>query len=267
MTSAVKFRGLRRAILFFAILAPIWTIAVWRESIPLALAPLFFSHLLLLYPTLTPLSQWWGPVICSFATNQREVWITIDDGPSLAHTEKVLDLLDRHAARATFFVIGARAAAAPELLEQIRARGHQIANHTYSHPSARFWCALPNETAAQLDRCAAVIGEERAPYFRAPAGLKNGFIHPALARRNLSLVGWTARGFDTRGRSPQRVAARILRLVRPGAIVLLHEGHRVVEEPGYNLACIELTLRRLAEEGYSFVIPRPEQLRTGAGGT
>lgn len=262
MTNATN---LRRLLLGFALVAPVWTLVVWRESIWLALLPLFVSHLLLLYPTLTPLSQWWGPVRCSFATNEREVWITIDDGPCAAHTEKILELLERMEARATFFVIGQRAAAAPELLGKIRARGHEIANHTHSHPSKRFWSALPNEIAREIDRCARVIGADATPYFRAPAGLKNWFVHPALARRGLMLVGWSARGFDTKGRRPEKVAARILARVRPGAIALLHEGHRVTEEPAYNLACIELTLRGLAEAGYRFVIPRPEQLRVGVG--
>ena len=71
---------------------------------------------------------------------------------------------------------------------------------------------------------------------------------------------------DTIRRNPERVAQRIERLVRPGAIILLHEGQRVERQPEFNLRCLELTLERLTSRGFRFVIPRPEQLRTGGAG-
>jgi len=266
MISPISRRWIRRAILTFAVIAPIWTIAFLRVNLLAALAPLFFSHVLLLYPTLRPQSQWWGPVVKSFATTRREVWITIDDGPTAMHTAKILDLLDRFQARATFFVVGCRAKELPNLLDEILARGHQIANHTFTHPSGSFWCALPFQVAREIDRCASVLPENLARlFFRTPAGLTNPFVHPALVKRGMSLIGWTVRGFDTSGREPDKVAARILKHVRPGAIILLHEGHRVAEDPDYNPACVELTLRALAEQGYRFVIPQQEQLRTHDG--
>jgi peptidoglycan/xylan/chitin deacetylase (PgdA/CDA1 family) len=261
--------SIRKSILAFAIIAPIWTIGfVWFNPL-LAIAPLFVSHLLLLYPTLVPQSQWWGPVLRSFTTSDREVWMTIDDGPSAAHTKRILDLLDRYQARATFFVVGERVRKLPELREEILSRGHQIANHTFTHPSGRFWCALPGRIAAEIDRCNAEIvsdGNGSRLLFRAPAGLKNPFVHTALARRGMALIGWTARGFDTLERKPAKVAARILGGVCPGAILLLHEGHRIQSNPDHAPACLELTLRGLAERGYRCVIPRPEQLRPHIAG-
>src|SRR6266571_6947337 len=97
---------LRRAILGFALIAPIFTVLFYRTNALIALSFLFLSHILLVYPTLVPNSQWWGPVITSFETSRPQVWITIDDGPDAFHTSKVLDILDRFRARATFFVIG-----------------------------------------------------------------------------------------------------------------------------------------------------------------
>ena len=82
----------------------------------------------------------------------------------------------------------------------------------------------------------------------------------------MHLIGWTARGFRYLKRHPDEVAARILEQVRPGAIVLLHEGHQIANDPEYNPACIEQTLRGLAKLGYSFVIPRLQQLQTCAAG-
>jgi uncharacterized NAD-dependent epimerase/dehydratase family protein len=72
-------------------------------------------------------------------------------------------------------------------------------------------------------------------------------------------------GLDTISHDPSAVAARILRGVKPGAIVLLHEGHRTERYPEFHLRCLELTLRALAKEGYRCVIPRDEQLRPGGG--
>jgi peptidoglycan/xylan/chitin deacetylase (PgdA/CDA1 family) len=257
-------RWVRRAILSFAFLAPCLAFCLARTNLVIALAPIFLSHLLLLYPTLVANSQWWGPVIRSFETTEPEVWLTIDDGPSPAHTVAMLDLLDRFQARATFFVIGKRAEEYPHLLTEILARGHEIANHTYSHPSGMFWAAGPGRIAAEIDLCADLLRaapDRPARFFRAPAGLKNVFVHPELDRRQLALIGWSVRGLDTVRRDPAKVAARIARAARPGAIVVLHEGHRIARNPEFHPRCLELTLSSLAEKGYRCIIPRPEQLR------
>jgi peptidoglycan/xylan/chitin deacetylase (PgdA/CDA1 family) len=259
----------RRALLAFAFLAPCLAFYLVRTNLIIALAPIFLSHLLLLYATLAANCQWWGPVIGSFQTTEPEVWLTIDDGPSPAHTAAMLDILDRFQARATFFVIGTRAEKYPHLLTEILSRGHEIANHTYTHPSGSFWAAGPARVAAEIDLCGGMLraGPDRpARFFRAPAGLKNLFVHPELERRRLALIGWTVRGLDTVRRDPALVAARILRKTKPGAIVLLHEAHRVAKNPEFNPRCLELTLSGLAELGYRCVIPRPEQLRSRSAG-
>lgn len=269
MKSGTKYVWWRNCILAFAVVAPIWTIIFLQIDLLTALVPLFVSHLLLLYPTLNPRSQWWGPVLRSFATSRQEVWITIDDGPTPEHTEKVLGLLERYHAQATFFVIGERVKKFPELIDKIRAAGHQVANHTLTHPSGSFWCASQSRIFAEIDGCSEVVARGKQPsgsYFRAPAGHKNFLVHHVLRRRGMYLIGWTVRGFDTGRQSPEKVAARILKRARPGAIILLHEGHRIASNPEYNPACIEQTLRRLAESGYSFVTPKTIQLQTNGAG-
>jgi len=259
-----KSRWIRGALLGFALVAPIAAFYFARTNLALALAPILLSHLLLLYATLVPNCQWWGPVIRSFETTGKEVWLTIDDGPSPAHTLKFLDLLDQFQARATFFVVGQRAEEHPHLITEILSRGHEIANHTYTHPSGTFWAAPPGRIMAELDRCAEMLRtapDRPARFFRAPAGLKNLFVHPELDRRGLQLIGWTVRGLDTVKRDPEAVAARILEGSKGGAILVLHEGHRVAKNPDFNPRCLELTLERLAAGGYQCVIPAPEQLR------
>jgi peptidoglycan-N-acetylglucosamine deacetylase len=254
----------RRVILAFVFLAPCLAFYLLRTNIFIALAPIFLSHVLLLYPTLVANCQWFGPVMRSFETDKPEVWLTIDDGPSPAHTIAMLDLLDRFGARGTFFVIGRRAEQYPHLITEILSRGHEIANHTYSHPSGTLWCAGPRRIGLEIDLCAEQLRaspDRPAQFFRAPVGLKNLFVHPELERRRLVLVGWAVRGLDTVRRDPAQVARRILRDTKPGAIIVLHEGHRATKNPEFHLQCLELTLNGLVEQGYRCVIPRPEQLQ------
>ena len=255
----------RGALLALAAIAPFLSIALVGSGVFAALGPLFVSHMLMLYPTLVANCQWWGPVFTRFETSAREVWLTIDDGPTPAHTPAILDILDRFSARATFFVIGANAEKHPHLITEILARGHALANHTYTHPRATFWCASANRIRREIDLSAETLRtlpERPALFFRAPAGMKNLFVHPALARRGMALIGWTVRGLDTVRRDAAGVAERIEKRARPGAIILLHEGQRALKAPEFNPRCVELTLQRLMARGYSFVIPRPEQLRT-----
>ena len=262
-----NFAPLRTGLLVLAAIAPLVSIALLGQGVLVAILPLFVSHMLLLYPTLVANSQWLGPVFTRFASDDREVWITIDDGPSPAHTLQMLDILEQFQARATFFVIGRNAEQHPHLITEILTRGHSLANHTHTHPSRTFWCASARRIRREIDGCAEHLRStrERPPkFFRAPAGMKNFFVHPALARRDLALIGWTVRGLDTVKQDAARVAERIEKKASPGAIILLHEGHHAERHPDFQPQCLELTLQRLAARGYKFVIPRPEQLRTGA---
>lgn len=256
----------RALLLGFAAIAPVVALAFLRSNVVLALVPLFLSHLLLLYATLAPNCQWWGPIITRFQTSAREVWLTIDDGPSPADTLAMLDLLKQFNAHVTFFVVGANAEKYPHLITEILTQGHTLANHTQTHPSRTFWSAGPAKIAREIDACAETLRiiPERPPFcFRAPVGFKNMFTHPAAARRGLALIGWSVRGLDTVKRDASSVAERVERGAKPGAIIVLHEGHRTESLPGFNLRCLELVLQRLSSRGYRFVLPRPEQLRAG----
>jgi|SRR4051794_5313221 peptidoglycan/xylan/chitin deacetylase (PgdA/CDA1 family) len=247
----------RPFILGFAILAALFFVAMVAFHPWIALGVLFLSHLLVLAPTLVANCQWWGPVLTHFETTRAEVWLTIDDGPDPIHTPRTLEILQRFEARATFFVIGERARKFPVEMQSIRAAGHEIANHTASHPGGTFWCAAPSRIAREIDQAGVT-----SRYFRAPAGLKNFFVHPALARRGMVLVGWTVRGLDTVSRDIEAVVARILRKLKPGAIILLHEGRRTETDPDFHPACLERTLAALTKANYCCVLPKQEQLRS-----
>ena len=244
---------MRTLILAFAIVAPLALIALWPVSPWAGLGVLALSHALIVYPTLRPNVQWWGPVVTRFETPRREVWLTIDDGPT-EDTHALLDLFDRYRVKATFFAKGVLATAHPDLLREIVLRGHSIANHSNTHPAGSFWCSPPGRIAEEIDLCNRAIGATR--WFRAPVGMKNFFVHPALAKRGMRLIGWTARAFDAVVSDPNQILARILPRLRPGAIIVLHQGRE------HSLRALERVIVAVQERGYAFVIPPDHALRS-----
>jgi peptidoglycan/xylan/chitin deacetylase (PgdA/CDA1 family) len=232
---------------------------------PVAAAIVFFApDPWLFLQFILPGSQAFGPAVRSFSTDRREVWLTIDDGPDPQSTPRVLELLRRHGARATFFVIGERVRRNPELARRIVEAGHTLGNHTQSHPSASFWCALPARTSDEIDGCVGSLLLANAPFerfFRPPVGVRNPFLEPQLAARGMRLVLWNARGFDGAVSSPRAAFRRIAGRIRPGGIILAHEGGG---SAGDRLAFLGLLLEHLSGEGYACVLPRPQDMRCSA---
>lgn len=169
--------------------------------------------------------SWYLRMRCRARGAERRVALTFDDGPDLQRTPAVLDLLARQGVRATFFVVGARAEAHPELVRRMVAEGHVVGNHSYTH-SWRFPLRSLGRTVEELRRTGEVLHRitGRQPrLFRPPFGVTNPTIARAVRRLGLDPVGWSIRSLDTMGQSPERVAARILRRLHPGAVILLHD--------------------------------------------
>lgn len=230
---------------------------LWPWSPAAGIGILALSHALLLYPTLRPNVQWLGPVVTCFSTDRNEVWLTIDDGPS-EQTRAVLDLLDGSGAKATFFVKGIPAQRHADVVREIIARGHSVANHSETHPSFSFWCLLPGRIAMEIDGCNRALQEltgSTPRWFRAPVGMKNPFVHPALEKRGMRLIGWTARAFDAVITDVGEIERRLLPHVTPGAILVMHEGRE------HSLRALERVITAVRERGYALVIPDDGALR------
>lgn len=230
----------------------------WRWGAPWGLPAMLLSHVPFWWGTLKADSRMFSPVLRRLPTGEKQVWLTIDDGPS-ADTIAMLELLDRYHARATFFVVGERALQRRDVLREIVRRGHTLGNHSQTHPAGWFWALGPESMRQQIARNQATLMEitGTAPrWFRGVVGMANPFVSAPLHEQGLARVAWSSRGFDAVASNPQAVVARIERGLGPGAIVLLHEGAR----HGRNVETLALLLQRLDALGYRTVVP--EELET-----
>ena len=245
------------AVLSLLFLMPGW----WPFLVPIHL----LSQGFVVYPALRSNCDWFGPVIKYFRTDRREIWLTIDDGPHPESTPRILELLRKFDARATFFVIGERVRAHPRLTRAILDQGHTLGNHSATHPTALFWGLWKRAAAREIDGGVAAVREATGivpAWFRAPVGMANFFVHQIIRERRMKLIGWSARGFDAVKRDTATVVEKILRDIRPGAIVLLHESSPAKNGRTMSVLALETILVRLEEKGYKCVVPEDHQLRT-----
>jgi peptidoglycan/xylan/chitin deacetylase (PgdA/CDA1 family) len=200
--------------------------AIW----PMALGMLVADHAALTAAGLWPRSSLLGPNwtrLPAEAAARGAVAITIDDGPDPQVTPRVLSILAERSVRATFFCIGERLERHADLAREIHAQGHAIENHSHRH-SHNFSLLGPRAIAADIGRaqdCIAALTGVAPSFFRAPAGLRNAFLEPVLARLQLQLASWTRRGFDTVNADATGILRRLTRALRGGDILLLHDGN------------------------------------------
>lgn len=206
--------------------------------------------LLITVDTLTGLSLWWYGLLFllwisimalgSFSLSwnfyldaftgkknlkEKKVAITFDDGPNPKFTLEVLKILERYHAKATFFCIGHRIEAYPEVLKAISKNGHEIGNHSFSHDvmidfnSTDQWL----EDIKLADNSIRQVIGQKTKIFRPPFGVTTPKLAKALAITKHQVIGWNIRSYDTVIRSPERIAKNITRQIHPGAVILLHD--------------------------------------------
>ncbi|CAM5595256.1 NodB homology domain-containing protein OS=Kitasatospora aureofaciens OX=1894 GN=GCM10010502_02620 PE=4 SV=1 [Kitasatospora aureofaciens] len=184
---------------------------------------------------------------------QRVVALTIDDGPDPKYTPAVLDLLQQHGIRATFFLIGENAVEHPALVREIADRGHHIANHTWTHPDLRHMpeSAVRDELERTSDLLHRTTG--RLPtWFRAPGGDWSPVSLKVAADLGLRNMGWSVDPRDWSRPGTPAIIDTILKEVRPGAIVLNHDGGG---DRSQTVAALKTYLPTLIDSGYLFTAP------------
>lgn len=201
-----------------------------------------------------PSSQLFGRTV-RFTGDSRTLALTFDDGPNPEVTPELLELLDAHRAKATFFLIGRHVAAAHALAREIAARGHVIGNHTQTHPNLTL-CS-PNAIRRELELCDRAIREatgRKGSWMRPPFGFRNPALNGIARGIGCSVAMWSKWAWDWK---PQEASAVIQRLsrVKGGDILLLHDGdHRVLKgDRQHTVDALKHWLPKWKEAGLRFV--------------
>jgi peptidoglycan/xylan/chitin deacetylase (PgdA/CDA1 family) len=187
---------------------------------------------------------------CRGDSTAKRVALTFDDGPDPVATPDLLEGLRRHQIKAAFFPIGTKTRDDPEMIKQIDREGHLLGNHSFRHV---WWTnflvsrALDREIGMAQKAIEAAIGKVPA-YFRPPMGLTNPHLKGALKKHGLSVVGWDVRPFDTTA-SAERVIKRVLKKIRNGSIIALHDTGRT---PAELARLIDELVTKIEERGYAF---------------
>ena len=208
------------------------------------------------YQSMAPTGQWYGKTFTGLARGSKKIALTYDDGPNDPHTLRLLEVLTKHGAKATFFLVGRYARQRPDIVREIAQAGHAIGNHTFTHPLLIFKSAA--ETRRELSDCRTAIQDavgQHSNLFRPPFGGRR----PATLRiaRELGLVPvmWNITGYDWSAPSASEIEEKVSKRVRGGDVVLLHDGgHKDMgADRSQTVMATERLIGRYKSEGYEFV--------------
>ena len=180
-------------------------------------------------------------------TGNKVIALTFDDGPG-PYTAHLLDVLDQYGAKATFFLIGSKVSSQANVVRSIHARGHQLGNHSWSHPELP---KLPvDQIAGEIDRTNDAIKQATGvtpSILRPPYGAVNGVVLEQLRLRGMSSILWSVDTRDWADRNSDIVCSRAVAGARPGAVILMHDIHQT------SVGAVPCILSALKQQGYSFV--------------
>lgn len=211
------------------------------------IVPVVIYLALLLDGVFRPAAPWLMPVAVHGSRQRPQVALTFDDGPDAEVTPQVLDALKQAGAKASFFTIGRHLDAHPELAARIHAEGHELGNHSYDHSRMLNFARPPAMRAEILkgaEAVAKVTARQRLPLYRPPVGLKNPPLARVVEQLGLKIIAWSLHSRDTRMDDPQAIAERVLSKVKPGDIILMHDGHDL---PGATRPATAEALRRILQ--------------------
>lgn len=201
-----------------------------------------------------------GKNIVRLNTDQRVVALTFDDGPSPPYTDQLLDVLAKHNVKATFFMIGNRIEKHPETVRSVMAEGHQVGNHSYSHPLLGF--LPPNSVRREIERTDKLlrqVGVTGEIVFRAPVLTRFLPVAWVLAKGDRAHISCNIWSWDWTTQNPARITEIVLKKTlsstRAGSIIVLHDG-KAENKDADRSGTVEATdqiITRLKQDGYRFV--------------
>jgi peptidoglycan/xylan/chitin deacetylase (PgdA/CDA1 family) len=181
------------------------------------------------------------PILFKGPPDSGRVAITFDDGPHATASPALLDILESHHARATFFVTGANAAKNIDIVKRMVREGHTVGNHSFSHKRALFQSrtSLSNEIKRTNDLIEQVSGRPNR-FFRPPYGIISPTLLSICRTLDLRIVMWSFNSKDYRQPKPQTIVGRAARKLHSGAILLLHDGHFARQHIAYHATALSL---------------------------
>ncbi len=220
-------------------------------GLPLYTYPLLLIiySLILFYGCYYVGSNFFIKIICTAHITKKEIAISFDDGPAIHHTPEILQLLQQHAVKATFFCIGKRIAGNENILQQINADGHIIGNHSHSH---HFWFDMFSSKKMLhdlrlMDAAVEKITGLQPKLFRPPYGVTNPNLANAITQGGYTPVGWSVRSMDTVIKDEKKLLHKIVKGLQPGAIFLFHDTSTTT------LQVLPAFLKEVKNQGYTII--------------
>jgi peptidoglycan/xylan/chitin deacetylase (PgdA/CDA1 family) len=231
------------------------------SAIVFPINPLLSALILLIYILLCvtacffPQTNFFLPVISHGDIRENMVALTFDDGPAETTTRQVLNLLDKYSVKATFFVSGLQAQRYPDIIKDIICRGHSIGNHSFSHNPFLMLTGF-NNLCREISDAQEVLRKMgiNALAFRPPVGIVNPKLAPVLDKLGMFCVTFSCRANDFGNLQIKDLGSKILKKVKAGDIILLHDvPPRRQEDNAVLLAEIELLLDGIGAKGLNIV--------------
>jgi peptidoglycan/xylan/chitin deacetylase (PgdA/CDA1 family) len=208
------------------------------------------------YHTMSPQSQLYGKTFVREAPPTRRLALTFDDGPSDPATLRLLEVLARHQVRASFFMIGKHVADLPEIARAVAQAGHEVANHTFTHPVLSLHSQA--SVRSEIESCERILDQTIGPHsclFRPPYGARRPAVLRQVRNRGLTPVMWSVAGKDWKTQSAATIEANVCRNIHGGDVILLHDG-TPAGNGKHRLGTVEAAdnfIPHLKEQGYAFV--------------
>lgn len=194
-------------------------------------------------------SNFFVPAVCSANTNEKVVALSFDDGPVQEYTPDVLKVLQEQDVPAAFFCIGKRIVQNENLCRQLHEQGHVIGNHSFSH-SPLFDLLPADKMLNDLKRTDDAIHQLLGLYprtFRPPYGVTTPAMRKVLTVGPYTAIGWNVRSLDTLASNEDKLLKKLMKLLRPGSVILLHDTQRIT------LSVLPRFIQAARNEGYKFV--------------
>ena len=208
------------------------------------------------FHTMWPTSQLYGRAFIGLAPGSRKLALTYDDGPNDPHTLHLLDVLAAHGVKATFFMVGKFVAERPDIVRRVAEEGHVIGNHTWSHPNLIFVsrAELQCQISQTQHALQGAIGTH-SNLFRPPFGGRRPGTFASVRSLGLEPIMWRVSGHDWKATSAEAIEQRVVRDVRGGDVILMHDGghERMGVDRSHTVRATDNLIRRYKDQGLEFV--------------